>query len=119
MIGEIVMQYDKNNVFYKIINKEIETNIVLEGDHFIAINDIVPKAPVHVLVITKGEYVDFADFAKNASDAEIVDVNKAIAKLIDMLHLKEGGYKLVSNSGKFGMQEVMHAHIHILGKPAE
>lgn len=113
------MQYDKNNVFHKIINKEIETNIILEGSHFIAIHDIAPKAPVHVLVITKGDYIDFEDFATNASDAEIVEINKGIAKLINIMQLKEGGYRIVSNSGKFGMQEVMHAHIHIMGKPSE
>lgn len=110
------MQYDKNNVFYKIINKEINSTPVLEGDHFIAINDISPKAPVHILIIPKGCYIDYTDFIKNASNDEILDFHRGISKIIDIMKLEDGGYRLISNSGKFGMQEVMHMHVHILGK---
>ena len=113
------MQYDKNNVFYKIIQKELKSNIVLEGVHFIAINDIAPKAPVHVLLIPKGEYIDYYDFVTKASSEEIIELNNGVAKLIDMMKLREGGYKVTANAGKFGMQEVMHFHIHIMGKPSE
>jgi diadenosine tetraphosphate (Ap4A) HIT family hydrolase len=109
-------KYDKNNVFYKIINREIKSNIILEGKHYIAIHDISPKAPVHVLVIPKGEYVDYYDFITNASPEEILDYQEGIAKVIETMRLKEGGYRLISNSGKFGEQEVMHTHIHIQGK---
>jgi histidine triad (HIT) family protein len=109
------MQYDKNNVFYKIINKEMNANIILEGDHYIAINDIAPKAPVHVLVIPKGNYVDYNDFALNASNAEIADFTKGIAKIVEMMRLDKGGFRLISNSGAYGKQEVMHMHVHVLG----
>lgn len=113
------MQYDSNNVFYKIIHKEIKTNIVLEGDHFLAFHDITPKAPVHILIISKGNYVDYNDFIENADDSEILDFNKGISKIIKMMKLEKYGFQLISNAGKFGNQEVMHMHVHILGKSAE
>ncbi|MDR0942302.1 MAG: HIT domain-containing protein [Holosporales bacterium] len=118
------MQYDKNNPFYKIINKEIKTNIVSEGKHYLAFNDITPKAPVHVLIIPKGNYVDYNDFASNASDEEIIDFNRGIAKIVKLMKLEANGFKILSNAGKFTLdgekgQEVMHMHVHILGKSSE
>ena len=109
-------EYNKDNIFYKIINKEINSNLVLEGKHFIAINDIRPKAPVHILIIPKGNYIDYSDFVSNATDEEIIDFNKGIAQIIEQMRLLPGGYKLLSNSGVFGQQEVPHMHVHILGK---
>lgn len=113
------MKYNKDNVFYKIIHKELKSNIILEGDHYIVINDIIPRAPVHMLVIPKGEYSDWNDFVTKATPGEIIDFSRGIAKTIDMMNLRECGYKLISNSGKFGMQEVPHLHFHVLGDPKE
>jgi diadenosine tetraphosphate (Ap4A) HIT family hydrolase len=113
------MQYDRNNVFYKIIHGELNSNIVLEGEHFVAIPDISPKAPVHILVIPKSEYVDMYDFALNASAEEITEVIKAVPRIVDMMQIREGGFRVVSNAGKFGQQEVLHFHLHIMGKPSE
>lgn len=109
------MQYNKDNVFYKIIHKEINSDIVFEGKHFIVIKDIKPKAPIHMLIIPRGNYVDYGDFISNASDEEILDFNKAIKQTLDMMHLNESGYQLISNSGRFGKQEVPHMHVHVLG----
>lgn len=119
------MQYDRNNVFYRIISKEIQSNILLEGDHFIAFNDIAPKAPVHVLIIPKGEYVDYSDFLENASDEEILDFNQGILKVVKLMKLEKYGFKIISNAGKFTVlsypepQSVMHMHVHILGRSEE
>ncbi|MDR0695493.1 MAG: HIT domain-containing protein [Holosporales bacterium] len=118
------MKYDKNNVFHKIIHGELRAKTVLDGEHFMAFHDIAPKAPVHVLIIPKGNYVDYNDFSEHASDAEILDFNRAISKVVRMMRL-ENGFKMISNAGKFGMpgdergQEVMHMHVHILGKPSD
>jgi diadenosine tetraphosphate (Ap4A) HIT family hydrolase len=114
------MQYNNNNVFYKIIHKELEANIVLEGDHYLAIHDIAPRAPVHILVIPKGDYVDYHDFAKNASPDEIVDFHLGLSNIIELMQLHIGGFKLISNAGTFEYrslerQQVMHMHVHILG----
>ncbi len=113
------MQYDKNNVFYKIIHKELNANIVLNEENYMAFYTIDPKAPTHILIIPKGEYVDMYDFMKNATPQEILDFNEGIVRIIDMMKLNQGGYRIVSNSGKFGMQEVPHFHIHIMGNSPE
>jgi diadenosine tetraphosphate (Ap4A) HIT family hydrolase len=113
------MSYDKGNVFYKLIHKELKSNIILEGKYFVAISDIAPKAPVHILVISKGEYTDYYDMLKQAQPEEVYEINKAVADIIDMMKLREGGFKIISNSGKFGAQEVYHMHIHIMGKPSD
>jgi histidine triad (HIT) family protein len=109
------MKYDKNNIFYKIINKEVEANVILEGEHYVVIHDIAPRAPVHMLVIPKGDYVDYRDFIMNASSAEVIDFNSGVARAIDMMKLGKCGFRLISNAGEFGKQEVMHMHVHVLG----
>lgn len=120
-----MQQYDKNNVFYRIINKEINANIVLESKYSIAFHDIAPKAPVHILLIPKGLYVDYNDFALKASDEEILDFNRGIAEIVKIMRLEKHGFKIISNAGKFTTpdfpepQSVMHMHVHILGKSSE
>ena len=68
---------------------------------------------IHVLVIPKGEYVDLNDFNNNASDKEIVEFNKAITHVSNLLGVKEKGYRTLTNIGNDGGQEVPHLHFHI------
>jgi histidine triad (HIT) family protein len=107
--------YDAQNIFARILRGEIPNKTVLETDHSLVFHDINPAAPVHVLAIPKGAYVDFSDFAANASAAEIVDFHRACASVCDMLGLEAGGYRCITNSGADGMQEVPHYHLHIIG----
>jgi diadenosine tetraphosphate (Ap4A) HIT family hydrolase len=65
------MAYDPNNVFARILRGEIPCRKVHEDDHVLAFHDIRPQAPTHVLVIPKGAYVSWDDFADTATDAEI------------------------------------------------
>ena len=110
--------YDDQNIFAKILRGEIPNTTVLETDHCLAFRDINAQAPEHVLVIPKGPYVCFDHFANNASDAEILDFTRAIAKVTGSLKVDFGGggngYRLIANSGKDGMQEVPHLHVHVL-----
>jgi histidine triad (HIT) family protein len=113
--------YDSENIFAKILRGEIPNDTVLETDHTLSFRDIAPQAPVHVLVICKGAYVNFDHFMAAASEEEIVDFNRAIAQVTGRLGLNpdEGhdgtGYRIISNSGAHGMQDVPHLHVHILG----
>ena len=107
--------YDPENIFAKILRGEIPNKTLLETEHTLAFHDIQPQAPVHVLVIPKGPYVSFDHFANEASDAEIVDYNRSIAKVCDMTEVAGGGFRLISNAGFNGVQEVPHLHIHVLG----
>lgn len=111
--------YDDQNVFAKILRGEIPNKTVLETAHSLAFHDIRPQAPVHVLVIPKGPYVSFDHFGAEGSDAEIVDFTRTVARLCADLGVSPGagdsGYRLITNAGLHGVQEVPHYHIHILG----
>lgn len=110
--------YDTSNIFARILRGEIPSKTVLETEHTLAFEDIRPQAPVHVLVIPRGAYVSYDDFAANASDAEIVDFTRAIARLTRELgvDLDAGqGFRAIANAGVHGLQEVPHFHLHILG----
>lgn len=109
------MDYDSNNVFAKIIRKEIPATVIYEDEYALAFNDINPKAPVHVLVISKAMVVNFQDFIEHSSDEEISGYMRAIVKVTDILGLQENGYRLVFNTNKDSGQEVPHLHVHILG----
>ena len=108
-----------DTLFAKIINREIEADIVYEDDTVLSFRDIAPQAPVHVLVIPKGPYVTYVHFANEASAEEIVDYTRAIGEVCKMLGVTpgagDGGYRLIANSGDAGVQEVPHLHVHILG----
>ncbi|QUJ75977.1 histidine triad nucleotide-binding protein [Sulfitobacter albidus] len=110
--------YDDQNIFAKILRGEIPNQTVLETEHTLAFRDIEPQAPTHVLVIPKGSYVSYDHFAAQASDAEIIDFTRAIAKVCEMegVTLSAGeGFRMISNAGAHGVQEVPHLHVHILG----
>ena len=114
--------YDDQNIFAKILRGEIPNDTVLETEHTLVFRDIAPQAPAHVLVIPKGAYVAQDDFARNASDAEIVDFTRAVAKVCEMLGAGPGeggaGFRTISNAGEDAVQEVPHFHMHILaGRP--
>ena len=107
--------YDDQNIFAKILRGEIPNNTVLETEHTLAFRDIHPQAPVHVLVIPKGPYLCYDHFAREASDAEIVDFTRAVGEICKQEGLQDGGYRIISNAGEAGIQEVPHLHFHVIG----
>ncbi|WP_449042695.1 HIT domain-containing protein [Paracoccus sp. (in: a-proteobacteria)] len=113
------MAYDDSNIFARILRGEIPNDTVAENEHALAFRDIRPQAPVHVLVIPKGAYVSYDDFAANAPDAEIVGFHRLVAQVTrsEGLMLAEGsaGFRAITNAGDDGVQEVPHFHLHLLG----
>ena len=111
------MTYDKNNIFAKIIRGEIPCKKVYENEFVLAFHDINPQKKIHVLVIPKREYTDLDDFHEKASDKEIIEFNKSILHIVKMLKVssKDNGYRVLSNIGLNGGQEVPHLHYHIFG----
>ena len=107
--------YDDNNIFARILRGELPSKTVLETDHSLAFHDINPLAPIHVLVIPKGAYVSWDDFSARASDAEIADFTRAVGDVARQVGADAQGYRLLSNVGKRGGQEVPHLHVHIFG----
>lgn len=109
------MDYDTDNVFARILRGEIPCDKVYEDDQVLAFNDIRPQAPVHVLLIPKGAYVSWDDFADNASDAEMAALTRAVGRVARLIGAAEGGYRVIANIGHNGCQEVPHLHLHVLG----
>ncbi|AGH96890.1 histidine triad nucleotide-binding protein [Micavibrio aeruginosavorus] len=109
------MTYDTNNIFARILRGEIPCKKVYEDDQVLAFHDIAPHAPVHVLVIPKGAYINQADFGARASADEIAALYRAVAKIATDLGLHETGFRTIANTGLNGGQEVPHFHVHILG----
>ena len=110
--------YDDQNIFAKILRGEIPNTTVLETEHSLAFRDLYPQAPTHVLVIPKGAYVSFDHFAAEASDAEIIDFTRAVGEVcrLEGVDIAAGdGFRLISNAGANGVQEVPHLHVHVLG----
>jgi len=104
--------YDPQNIFARILRGEIPASPVLETPHSIAFPDIAPQAPAHLLVLPRGPYVNWDHFAGAATDAEIADFTRAVAAVCRMVGAD--GYRLISNAGAHGMQEVPHLHVHVL-----
>lgn len=104
--------YDKKNIFCKIIQGEIPTQKLYEDDVLIIIKDINPAAELHFLAIPKGHYVNYDHFLKLASDSDIVHFFRKIDDFINLRSIQDK-CKILCNNG-LG-QSVPHFHIHILG----
>ena len=109
------MSYDKTNLFARILRGEIPCDKVHETEYTLSFRDIAPQAPVHVLVIPKGDYVSWADFSAKAPPDMQAGYVSAIGETAKVLGLEESGYRVISNHGRDGHQEIQHLHVHILG----
>ncbi len=108
------MTYDDGNVFAKILRGEIPSSRLYEDDEFIAIRDIEPAAPAHILVIPRMPRTGPADL--RADDAGWVGRMVLVATRIAAEHgLARDGYRLVLNQGADAGQAVPHLHLHVLG----
>lgn len=101
-------------LFCKIAAKEIESKIVYEDESIIAVEDINPEAPVHVLLMPKKHIESLNDVTIN--DKEILGHIQIIAaKIARGLKISDRGYRLVNNCGEWGGQDILHIHYHLLG----
>lgn len=107
--------YNDSNIFARILRGEIPCDKVHDDGHVLAFRDIHPQAPVHILVIPKGQYINVADFGAKASPEEITAFWRAVSKIAADNGLPGNGFRLIANTGLNGGQEVPHFHVHILG----
>ncbi len=107
--------YDINNIFAKILRGEIPCKKIHENDYAMSFYDINPLRKVHALVIPKGQFTSMNEFMQSAGDFEITAYWQCVRETIQILGLRDGGYRLITNVGGHGQQEVPHLHFHILG----
>lgn len=101
-------------VFCKIINKQIPAEILFEDDKMVVFKDIKPKAPVHLLIVSKKHIDSINDLEASDSNlmGELVYQGKRMA---EEFKIAERGYKLIFNCGPEGGQVIYHIHLHLLG----
>ncbi|MFH1187383.1 MAG: histidine triad nucleotide-binding protein [bacterium] len=103
-----------NCIFCKIINKEIPAEPIYEDNDLIVLNDINPKARIHILVIPKKHISSIAEIQEE--DIALLGRCLLQAKLIaQKKEINKTGYKIIINTGEDGGQVVPHLHIHLLG----
>lgn len=110
------MKYDPNNIFAKIIRGELPSSKVYEDEHVIAFEDKFKQAPLHILVLPKGEYISFDDFVEKADAITVDHFFKKVREIAHKFGVEGTGYRLIMNHGADGMQMVPHFHLHILAK---
>ncbi len=105
------------SIFERIVAREIPADIVFESDRVIALQDIAPKAPVHLLVVPKtAEYANVSELA--AGDPGLLAEIIAAAQQLADEH-SGGQYRLVFNTGPAAGQTVFHVHAHLMGGTLE
>jgi histidine triad (HIT) family protein len=108
------MENNTECVFCNIANKSLHANILSETDNIMIIQDILPKAPVHVQVMPKRHIETVNSLTADDKDL-IADLILAAKNYASQAGIGESGYKLVMNVGKEGGQVIPHLHMHLLG----
>ena len=101
-------------LFCKMVEREIDADIVYEDEHVLAFNDISPQAPTHVLVIPKKHIATLNDI-EETDLALLGRLQYTAAKLAKQLGFAEEGYRVVMNCNEEGGQTVYHIHMHLMG----
>jgi histidine triad (HIT) family protein len=109
------MSHDPNCIFCKLVDGKIPSRKIYEDDDILVFHDIAPRAPVHLLLIPKRHIPSMAE----VTEADAPLLGKMMA-MIPQLMLDSGvtnGVRIMVNTGKDGLQEVPHLHLHAFGGP--
>lgn len=101
-------------VFCDIVEGRVETELVDEGDHWIAFRDRNPQAPTHLLVIPRRHVASLSDL-EGSDRAMAGELLLACARVADGEGLVDEGYRVVANTNSGAGQTVFHLHLHVLG----
>lgn len=105
---------DADSLFLRIIAREVPADVVHETERTIAIRDINPQAPTHVLVVPKTRYRNAAELA--AADPQLLAELIGVAgKIAEQEGIAESGYRLLFNTNVEAGQTIFHVHLHLLG----
>ena len=105
---------NKDNIFYKIINKQEKANIVYENDYVCCFDDIYPEAPIHILIVPKKYIISLATITKE-DDKYLSEILLAANTIAKMKNIDISGFRLISNCNYDGGQEINYLHFHLLG----
>jgi histidine triad (HIT) family protein len=109
------MSHDPNCIFCKLAAGQIPSRKAYEDDEILVFHDIAPWAPVHLLLIPKRHVTSMADVT--AADAPLLGRMMAMIPQLMLANGVTNGFRIIVNSGKDGMQEVPHLHLHAIGGP--
>jgi histidine triad (HIT) family protein len=100
-------------IFCKIINRDVDAEIVFEDDKAIAFHDMHPAAPVHILIIPKKHIGSMNDLIEEDTElvGHLLQITKSLAK---QNNVAENGYRLVINTGPDANQSIQHLHVHFI-----
>lgn len=101
-------------IFCKIVKGEISGKFAYRDNEIVAIYDINPKAPVHVLVMPV-KHLDSLIEVKKEDEELLGSLLLSVKKIAENLNIASSGYKIVINNGRASGQIVYHLHIHLLG----
>lgn len=101
-------------IFCRIVEGEIETRIVEEGDGWVAFHDVNPQAPVHVLIVPR-EHVATLNELDEGHEGLVGAMVRAAARIAAAHDIADDGYRLVFNTNPGAGQSVFHVHLHLLG----
>jgi histidine triad (HIT) family protein len=105
---------EQNCLFCQIVAGETSGDILYQDEHSIALRDINPQAPTHVLVIPR-EHLESLDEASRQDEAMLGHLLRVAARIANEQGLTESGYRTVINTGAGAGQSVFHLHLHVLG----
>lgn len=101
-------------LFCKMVNREIEPDVVFEDEHVLAFNDINPQAPTHVLIVPKKHIATLNDIQE--SDLAVIGrLPLVAAKVAREVGFADDGYRVVMNCNEGAGQTVYHIHMHLMG----
>lgn len=107
---------EEKDVFAQIIDRELPADIVFENERIIVIKNIHPKAPVHLLGITKEPYANLHELLQSGNHQELLwELFHTLSDLAIQLGIAETGYKLSANNGPDAGQTIFHLHVHLVG----
>jgi histidine triad (HIT) family protein len=101
-------------VFCNIINKTIESEILFENERLVVVKDILPKAPVHLLILPK-KHIASVSHLEPGDEPLVGDMVFTAKAMAEKFGVGQTGYKLVFNVGRDGGMMVSHLHMHLLG----
>ncbi len=105
---------EENCLFCKIVDGEVPADFVHQDDSCVAIRDINPQAPLHVLVIPR-DHIESLDDASQKDEGLLGHLQRVSARVANELGHGDSGYRTVINTGAGAGQSVFHLHVHVLG----